>query len=308
MTSASEYLVGPTIGQGAFAHVVYAKHKKSQKQVAIKVVDQLTLKRRPEAMQMVLTERKVLRQLESSHTVNLCASFYDSQCVYLVMELAAGGDLQDLIHHGLSMKSEKTWLSSVPFYCQQIVRAVQYIHSKRIIHCDLKPQNILCDGHGRLKLADFASAMAMDMIHATVVPRGTCEYCCPELLRAQSDLTPAVDYWSLGCTFHAMLHLESPFHAESEALAVDLVMKYTVNGELAPGLSKMHVTRDWKSIIGGLLQVVPAARTKSWQHMLPTVTGWERPNNLLIHKAPWQQEVETSLLRDGSVGWPVFEM
>lgn len=74
MSSTSEYLVGPTIGQGGFAHVVYAKHKKSGKRVAIKVMEQITLKRRPEIMQMVLTERAVLKQLDSSHIVNLWAS------------------------------------------------------------------------------------------------------------------------------------------------------------------------------------------------------------------------------------------
>jgi 3-phosphoinositide dependent protein kinase-1 len=161
MSSTDEYLVGPTIGQGSFAHVVYAKHKRSEKKVAIKVLNQITLKRRPDVMQMVLTERNVLSQLSSSaYVVNLWASFLDSQCVYLVMELALGGDLQDLIQLGLddSGNHNDEWQASIPFYARQLIQAIQYIHSKKILHCDLKPQNILIEESGKLKLADFGSA------------------------------------------------------------------------------------------------------------------------------------------------------
>jgi serine/threonine protein kinase len=308
MSSTSEYLVGPTIGEGGFAHVVYAKHKKSGKRVAIKVMEQITLKRRPEIMQMVLTERAVLKQLDSSYIVNLWASFYDSQCVYLVMELVVGGDLHGLIQHGLSMESKERWHSSIPFYCQQLIQAVKYIHSKKILHCDLKPQNILCDGQGGLKLADFATAMAMDMMHATLVPRGTSEYSCPELLRSELNLTAAVDFWSLGCIFYAMFQNESPFHAESEALAVELVMEYTEKAAYFSQLTQINVSDEWSCIIDGLLQVRPTARTQAWNDIMSKAIGWEKPNDLLKPKASWQEEVQSANLKDGSLGWAVFEL
>eukprot|EP00980_Cylindrotheca_fusiformis_P019251 scaffold6572_cov106-Cylindrotheca_fusiformis.AAC.3 len=308
MSSTSEYWVGPTIGEGAFAHVVYAKHKNSSKLVAIKVMDQLTLKQRPEVMQMVLTEQNVLKRLESSNVVRLWASFYDSQCVYLVLELAVGGDLDGMIQHGLSTNSKGAWYSSVPFYCQQIIQAVQYIHSHRILHCDLKPKNILCDGQGGLKLADFGSAMATYTAHAGFVPRGTSAYSCPELLRAESNLTEAVDLWSLGCIFYAMFQNESPFHADTEALTVKLVMEYVDKNDLTSRLDKTHVPHDWKQIVEGLLQVAPGSRARFWTELLPIASAWERPTDFLVTKASWSKQAESSCMRDGSAGWSVFEV
>jgi serine/threonine protein kinase len=123
MSTASEYWVGPTIGEGSFAQVVYAQHKATGKRVAIKVVEQVFLKKHPPAMQGLLTERKLLKELsqQSPHVVNLWASFLDSQCVYLVMELAMGGDLAGLIQLGLSDESNHDkWHQSIPHYAWQL--------------------------------------------------------------------------------------------------------------------------------------------------------------------------------------------
>jgi len=262
MSSAADYWVGPTIGEGAFGHVVYAVHKATERKVAIKVVEVSTRapsgRKRHEAQQktlMVLNERRVLTlpELKSSEwIVDLLAAFIDdsgggNRCLYFVMELATGGDLRGLIRRsGLATtpdadESSSTWRRcSVPYYASQLIAAVGFLHSRGILHCDLKPENLLLDAAtGNLKLADFGSALDTNhrkddgrWQHRVLLPRGTANYSAPELLRSTepspaSALTAAADYWSVGCILHAMLNYgRSPFDRGSEALTVRAVFDH----------------------------------------------------------------------------------
>jgi serine/threonine protein kinase len=198
MSTAREYMVGPTIGQGSFAHVVYAVHKLSKRKCAIKVVEQISFHKHPWLLQAVMAEKRILLQsnttnkqskssTSSSWIVNLWAAFYDTQHLYLVMELCSGGDLEGLLLHQVGKCSigeensigdasnttatqqqrkqqrQKWFFHSVPFYASQIFQAVQFLHTeKQILHCDLKPSNCLLEADtGQLKLADFTSAIEM---------------------------------------------------------------------------------------------------------------------------------------------------
>ena len=280
MSSAGEYWVGPTIGEGAFGHVVYAVHKTTQRKVAIKVMEASTpthsrqhhqqqqQQQQQQKTAIILNERRILSlpELKSSKwIVDLWAAFCDdnnesssssssssSRCVYFVMELATGGDLKGLIERGLNNNTTSTTTTttsnrtswrrhSVPHYASQLITAVDFLHSKAgILHCDLKPENVLLDATtGQLRLADFGCALDMKQIQQqqqqqkqkqqSLFPRGTARYSAPEILRAElpSTLTEAVDYWSVGCILHAMLHGRSPFDRDnSEALTVRAIFDY----------------------------------------------------------------------------------
>ena len=311
MSKPNEYLVGSVIGQGSFAHVLYARHKTTQREVAIKVVEQITLKRRQDVMKMVLTERKILHELNSPFVVSLLASFYDSECVYLVMDLASAGDFYSFIKLGLRKENEERWRSSIPYYSNQIIQAIEYIHSKEIIHCDLKPQNILCEKHGTLKLADFGSCLTNSrMTPSMIVPRGTSEYSSPELIKAENNLSVAVDLWSVGCILYAMFRGDSPFHGESEALSVKLVMEYK-NTQSRPLLNTGDddFSGQWKTLIVGLLDAnQPHHRIQVWEEILTLAKEWGKPDDLLLPEAPWRKDVESSEMRDGALGWAAFEI
>jgi serine/threonine protein kinase len=253
MSSTSDYLVGPIIGEGSFGHVVYALHKATDREVAIKVMDQVSMKKRPVLVRAVWMERKLLQQLqESPWVVNLWASFYDSNSVYLVMELASYGDLEgwmtslrmsvDLCMNG---KEDRTVNQDplgpyAPGLASQIIEAVESLHTQYgILHCDLKPANILLKDDSqapkigcriRILLADFACAVELNddrgredqMEEGQFPPRGTCDYASPEILRGSppSQLTVASDYWSVGCILYAMLHRgHSPFHDQDRSQA-----------------------------------------------------------------------------------------
>jgi serine/threonine protein kinase len=110
MSSGSEYLVGPLIGEGSFGHVLFCIHKSTLRHVAIKVVTKHSIGRHlpdKRLLHSVLTERRVLEELRScDHVVNLLAGFHDDQCLYFVMECIEGGTLHDLFQNLLSTWSQ----------------------------------------------------------------------------------------------------------------------------------------------------------------------------------------------------------
>jgi serine/threonine protein kinase len=250
MATTNDYMVGVTIGEGAFGRVVYAQHKKTNQEVAIKVANKFTLKKHPDKLQCILTERRVLEDLkEMDRVVNLWACFHDKECLYMVQECVRGGDLTNIMKK--ARETDKNWMeSSAKHYAMQILEGLQQIHSHKILHADLKPENILVTLQGRILLADFGSAVEMaehskgnlksdgedegegdgDVVQAIV--RGTSDYASAEILKAKpvQELTVAVDLWSFGCILYALIYGESPFHAESDALAVDKVFEYCAEG------------------------------------------------------------------------------
>jgi serine/threonine protein kinase len=299
--------------------------------VAIKVVEKIACT--PAVLSGLWMERNLLQEFQSSqYVVNLWASFVDTQCVYLVLELADGGDLQGLIdYYGMEHNMNEHWKSSsIPYYVEQLVRAVQFLQSKRVIHCDLKPANVLCTSQGRLQLADFASAIQLDPNLAppqqstSTIPRGTSHYASPELLKSsQNDLTLAVDLWSLGCIVYAMFQGRSPFWNESESLTVQAIMEYVKQQEaFSPSfLVPLDDYPKWKTIVGGLLQITPTARMEAWESLLvpAEVNRHGAPDSLipnrnekllpvLLPRPAWKQQVKEASLKNGAAGWVVFLM
>ncbi|KAL3917050.1 MAG: hypothetical protein SGILL_004894 [Bacillariaceae sp.] len=344
MSSTDEFLVGPVIGHGGFAHVVYAVHKHSQRKVAIKVIEQVSLRKHPWLLQAVMTEKRILQSstrnddnetetLQSQYMVELWAAFYDAQQMYLVMELCTGGDLEGLLHQvglvdggdkGRRIPAEdatlRSWFElSVPYYASQLVEAVNFLHTeKSILHCDLKPGNCLLDAlTGRLKLADFASAIEMNALNQTLVPRGTSEYSSLELIRSvsPSSLTVAVDYWSVGCILYAMTQAgKSPFARESESLAVQAVAEYCKEegpSSLPAASPREEQCQEWLMFSTQLLQPQPGDRLRAWKDEILNSEALKQgnPADLSLIELPtptWQRKVESTTLKDGNIGWSAF--
>lgn len=131
--------------------------------------------------------------------------------IVLVIEICAGGDLLNYVRKRRRLKED-----SAKFIFKQIIDGLAHIHSKGVLHRDIKLDNILLDGHGRVKIADFGVSRIVKSTQEEMTEQcGTPAYIAPELLRDQGYWGFGADIWSCGVVLYAMLYGTVPFKANS---------------------------------------------------------------------------------------------
>lgn len=198
------------------------------------------------------TERSVLGYVQHPFIVGMNMAFQSKEKLYFVLDYCAGGEL--FFHLG---KEGRFPEARARFYAAEIILAISYVHSLDIIYRDLKPENVLLDAEGHIRLTDFG--LSKEGISSSSSGAysfcGTPEYLAPEILNRQGH-GRAVDWWSLGALLYEMITGLPPFYCQDRERLFEKIRKSELN-------YPPSVTRPAVGLLKGLLTKDPTRRLGS---------------------------------------------
>ncbi|KAF1927320.1 Pkinase-domain-containing protein [Didymella exigua CBS 183.55] len=200
--SLTDFAIQRTLGTGSFGRVHLVQSKHNQRFYAVKVLKKAQVVKMKQ-VEHTNDERRMLQQVKHPFLITLWGTFQDSKNLYMVMDFVEGGELFSLLR-----KSQRFPNPVAKFYAAEVTLALDYLHSHNIIYRDLKPENLLLDRHGHLKITDFGFAKEVPDITWTLC--GTPDYLAPEVV-ASKGYNKSVDWWSLGILIFEMLCGFTPF-------------------------------------------------------------------------------------------------
>ncbi|KAI8093406.1 kinase-like domain-containing protein [Halteromyces radiatus] len=222
-----DYEILDEIGQGAYGLVKLAVHKQDEtrKKVVIKyviksriLVDCWTRDRKLGMVPAEIHILHTLRKIPHDNCGDMMDYFEDDDYYYIVMELhGAGMDLFDYIELKDTMHE-----SEIRSIFKQIALAVQHLHIHKIVHRDIKDENVVLDQNGGIRLIDFGSAAYIRPGRRYETFVGTLDYAAPEILRGQTYEGPPQDVWALGILLYTLVYRENPFYDIDEIMAREL--------------------------------------------------------------------------------------
>lgn len=199
-------------------------------------------------------EIEILKNLKHENIVEMLDAF-ETPTEFCVVTEFAHGELFEVLQHDRRLKEDQ-----VRKIARQLVKALDYLHRRRIIHRDMKPQNILIGSKGLVKLCDFGFASAMSpstlMLHSI---KGTPLYMAPELVQEQA-YNHNVDLWSLGVILYELYFGVPPFYTNSIYKLINHIVK-------SPVEFPESISPEFQNFLSGLLHKVPAERL-SWPDLL----------------------------------------
>jgi len=205
----SDFELLTLIGSGKYGKVVKVKEKATGKIFAMKVLIKKNIVDGGE-VQHTITERNVLMKVKHPFLMRLRYAFQTQEKLLLLMDFVNGGEL---FYHLQQQPGRKFSNERARFYAAEIGLGIEHLHNMGIIYRDLKPENVLVDSEGHIRLTDFGLSKEGLYLKGdkTNTFCGTPEYLAPEILSG-SDYNNAVDWWAFGALIYEMLTGWAPFY------------------------------------------------------------------------------------------------
>mmetsp|Transcript_15290 Transcript_15290/g.19587 ORF Transcript_15290/g.19587 Transcript_15290/m.19587 type:complete len:510 (-) Transcript_15290:274-1803(-) len=239
-----------TLGRGKFGKVVFAKRFTQLGGAQSYAIKQIPCKK-VSARKSAWNERIVLERISLSPCSFLVQMKYAMTLgwnCYLVMDLMRGGDMYNLLcSHSLNF-------AAMSFYAAEILLALEHLHSLEIIYRDVKPENILLDELGHIKLGDFGLSMVLSENSKRKSVCGTAPYVAPEMFH-KNGYSYSVDYWQYGCFVYEMFAGQSPFY-HPKATPMEL-KKNILDGQYT---LPNPCSKRWEDLVTNLLVAKVSAR------------------------------------------------
>ncbi|CAH1233604.1 CIT [Branchiostoma lanceolatum] len=245
--SLTDFETKTVIGRGHFGEVQLVRERCTGDMYAMKVLKKSDILSQ-ESVAFFEEERDIMAKACSPWITSLQYAFQDTASLYLVMDFHPGGDLLNLLSRHDDVFEEKM----AQFYLAEMVQALHCLHLMGYVHRDVKPDNILIDRTGHIKLADFGSAARISKQQTVEarMPVGTPDYIAPEVLMSMNgssqDYGVGCDWWSLGVVAYEMLFGDTPFSDESVVKTYSNIMNHKVSLKF-PG--ETRVSKEAKELI-----------------------------------------------------------
>ena len=276
------------IGIGSYGKVYVARKNTNNKLYAIKILNKNWINTKNQKNN-VKTERTVLAKLDHPFIMKLNYAFQTKKSLYFITQFMHGGELN---YHIYNEKNNYFSEEKAKFYAAEIILGLNYLHKNNCIYRDLKPENVLIDLNGHIKLTDFGlSKICEDYPCKTKTLCGTPEYLAPEIL-FQNDYGIEVDWWSLGVIIYEMISGYLPFRIIQNEKVTKNIYKQKI---------KMfnHFSSEAKNLIKKLLEYNPKKRIgyeKIINHPFFKDINWDKVKNKKM-PPPFIPKVDDNLFK-----------
>ena len=267
----SDFDLREVLGVGSVGRVRLARHKRTGEMCAIKVMrkrDVIKAKR----VDRVVAEKNINQELQHPFVVAIYRTMQDDQRLYVMQEYAMGGELFTHLRTAGRFPND-----CAKYYAAEIILAIEHMHARDIIYRDLKPENLLLDKDGHLKLTNFGFAKKIED-QRTYTLCGTPEYMAPEVIQSKGH-GKAVDWWALGILLYEMLMGYPPFVDESPLRTYEKILDGRINfpawvdakaRDLIKGLLAMDHTKRLGTLKNGVADIkqLPYFSAANWDKVL----------------------------------------
>jgi len=278
------------LGKGGFGEVCACQTRSTGKMYACKKLEKKRIKKR-RGETMVITEKQILQKINSRFVVNLAYAFEMKDALCLVLTIMEGGDLK---FHIYNMGGEPGFLEErCRFYACEIILGLGHLHKEGIVYRDCKPENILLDSKGHVRISDLGLAVEIPEGEAVRGRVGTVGYMAPEIIDNEK-YTFSPDWFSLGCLIYEMIEGRAPFRQRKEKVKREEVDRRVK--EVTEDYSDRFSSAS-RSLCEGLLQKSPSNR-------LGCSRGRHGVVEVKIH--PWFNSVNWRRMEAGRIK-PPFE-